>query len=467
MTLLDDPVVDDDVVEPELPAVLEPLTAEEAALAAILMDESGLDQAEFLLVDQSKPDLCYRAKPFQWSWWRNRDPRQFDQCIAAGQRVLTEHGWIPIEEVPVGALVLTHRGRWRSVIDKWCKGTQEVVKITGQGVAAESGLVVTADHRMYARRVRRASKPKDGHKGKKLLDAEWLAPADWEWNDGSGTMTANWATPTTVEPLPLPPQMVPVPGSHGPRIVDDVLTPEWMWLYGLWLAEGSSYNGQISTWSVNTSEVEKVGAALDAVRLPYAVARVGTEECFTFRVSSRAVTRWLVREGGHLAHGKRLGSWVYGAPADLRRAVFDGALYGDGHGHAKKQSHHAHAEIYTTVSEELALGMQLLGQTLGYSTSMWSREAGSCVTEGRTCATRKVWMLSFTLANEHQKAHTLIVDGVGWTAVKAIAPAGEAEVWDLTVDEDHSFVVKNRIARNCSRDVGKSERMMLLSLIHI
>lgn len=61
-------------------SVLEPLSAGEAALAAIMLDPSGLDQAEFLLVDNSKPDLCYRAKPFQWSWWRNRDKRQMDQC---------------------------------------------------------------------------------------------------------------------------------------------------------------------------------------------------------------------------------------------------------------------------------------------------------------------------------------------------------------------------------------------------
>lgn len=77
MTLTDEPPLVD---EPPAASFIEPLTVEEAALAAILMDPSGLDQAEFLLVDNSKPDLCYRAKPFQWPWWRSRESRQMDQC---------------------------------------------------------------------------------------------------------------------------------------------------------------------------------------------------------------------------------------------------------------------------------------------------------------------------------------------------------------------------------------------------
>lgn len=65
---------------PELGPVIEPLTPEEAALAAILLDESGVDQAEFLWDDQTKADLCYRLHPYQWPWWRDRSERQIDQC---------------------------------------------------------------------------------------------------------------------------------------------------------------------------------------------------------------------------------------------------------------------------------------------------------------------------------------------------------------------------------------------------
>lgn len=99
------------------PKVIEPLTDGEAYLYAILKDPSGLDQAEFLWFDPSSednkfchvcgssitsshfrehdledndddqwyekymsPSGCFRAWPYQWSWWRHDDILQIDQC---------------------------------------------------------------------------------------------------------------------------------------------------------------------------------------------------------------------------------------------------------------------------------------------------------------------------------------------------------------------------------------------------
>lgn len=61
-------------------AVLEMLSEEEAYLVAILTDPSGLDQAEFLWHDPRNDDGCFRAWPFQWSWWRSDVGLQIDQC---------------------------------------------------------------------------------------------------------------------------------------------------------------------------------------------------------------------------------------------------------------------------------------------------------------------------------------------------------------------------------------------------
>lgn len=60
--------------------VIEDLSEEECYLAAILLDRSGIDLAEFCVTDDTKPDNCYRAYPYQWPWWRDNSPRQLDQC---------------------------------------------------------------------------------------------------------------------------------------------------------------------------------------------------------------------------------------------------------------------------------------------------------------------------------------------------------------------------------------------------
>lgn len=51
----------------------------EAYLWAILSDPSGLDQAEFMVTDETTDDGCFRAWPFQWPWWRDESPKQIEQ----------------------------------------------------------------------------------------------------------------------------------------------------------------------------------------------------------------------------------------------------------------------------------------------------------------------------------------------------------------------------------------------------
>lgn len=451
----------DDNATPDLP-YLEPLTGEEAALAAILMDPSGLDQAEFLLTDNSKPDLCYRAKPFQWPWWRSRETRQIDQCVAAGQLVLTEDGWVPIERVEVGTRVLTHRGRWRRVLARLDQGERDVVRVRGQGVA-EAGLIVTPDHKLYARRSTRGSKSRDGHTGKVLGEPEWLTPAEWDWNDGNRKMVTNWGSPSSVERLAMPEQMEPAYHAGPQNLVEDYLTEDWMWLYGLYLAEGSTMHSGVThriCWSVHEDEAATVSARLSAVGLNHHLAKVPDEKCVVVRAQSRPVLEWLEAQGGKLAHGKRIAPWVFGAPVNLRRAVLEGAIYGDGYEPTPKGTHSV-SRTYTTVSRHLALDIKVLAQTLGYAVSIWSRPPGEATIQGRLCSTREVWCVSLIVA---ARSPVREIDGVSWSPVKTIEPAGAAHVWDLQVEEDESFVVDGVIVHNCSRDVGKSEGMMLRCL---
>lgn len=64
-------------------AVIEPLSEEECYLLAILDDVSGLDLAEFTWMDMDRDDLCWRAYPFQWAWWREKHRLTIDQCARA------------------------------------------------------------------------------------------------------------------------------------------------------------------------------------------------------------------------------------------------------------------------------------------------------------------------------------------------------------------------------------------------
>ena len=58
--------------------VFEDLSEEECYLYALFQDYSGIDIAEFCLVDEEFEDGLVRAFPMQYAWWRNDDKHQID-----------------------------------------------------------------------------------------------------------------------------------------------------------------------------------------------------------------------------------------------------------------------------------------------------------------------------------------------------------------------------------------------------
>lgn len=56
------------------------LDDDEAYLAAILDDPSGIELAEFCWIDEENPTGCFRVWEFQWSWYHTEDTFQIDQA---------------------------------------------------------------------------------------------------------------------------------------------------------------------------------------------------------------------------------------------------------------------------------------------------------------------------------------------------------------------------------------------------
>jgi RNA polymerase sigma factor (sigma-70 family) len=61
-------------------SVVEALSEDEAYLAAIIQDKSGVDLAEFCWVDEGSDDNLFRCYDYQYGWYRNDSKLQIDQC---------------------------------------------------------------------------------------------------------------------------------------------------------------------------------------------------------------------------------------------------------------------------------------------------------------------------------------------------------------------------------------------------
>jgi hypothetical protein len=469
--------------KPEI-KVLENLSEDEAYLFALLSDPSGLDQAEFLWQDQSSednkfcphcgteangvhlheheelepgdwklkyaaPSECFRAWAYQWPWWRDGAALSIDQCIGEGQHVLTRRGWVPIEDIAVGDLVWTHEARWRPVTATWNRGERDVVSVRGYG---HPGLIVTGDHPLWARRSRRGTVAADGHRGKILETEEWLAPDAWEFNDGKSRMVANWAhCPAGLCDVPS----VPVPIRHSRKNhIDDPLIPEWLWVYGQFIAQGSTFISKTDltarfVLSVHPLKADNVAAVLDKLNLNY--YRDERERGVTcLSVNSRGLALWLREEAGHLAAGKQLATWVFGLDDERRRAIFDGLVYGDGHIRPNGRIE------YTTISRRLALSVRVLAASLGYTATFQMVERAEMTIEGRVVNCADCYVVGMDLVDGRARSRVVADHGWNWGPVSGIEEAGTARVYDLEVKDDNSFVVENIVVHNCARSVGKS-----------
>lgn len=59
------------------------LTEEEKYLVALLMDQSGIDPAEFAWTDETAKDFVFRCWDYQYPWYRTNEKFQIDQCARA------------------------------------------------------------------------------------------------------------------------------------------------------------------------------------------------------------------------------------------------------------------------------------------------------------------------------------------------------------------------------------------------
>lgn len=243
-------------------------------------------------------------------------------CFPKGTLVLTEDGYVPIEEIEIGMKVLTHKGRWRKVTATGAKQGETVV-LKGN----HYGLECTPNHPIYS----------IDETGKKT----WIPAGEMEGRQ--------WAVPKSVESLPMP-----------------EISEEALYIGGR-------------------------------------------------RLCKEPEPRDLF--------GRTLPGWVFGMGESLRASLLRGILASDGcivEGNA--------CEIRTE-SKSQAESIRLLAEIQGYATAV--HESG---------------MYVVTLTHSEHKTD----EHHGWYRVREIQPTHETKVvYNLTVEEDNSYVADGIVVHNC------------------
>ena len=361
------------------------------------------------------------------------DPRYFPttdilwaspECFTAGHLVTTLYrGQVPIEDVVVGDLVLTHTGRFMPVTRVQSR-TADTVLVRGQG---HPGIETTANHSFWARESGRVWQNDIRRYRREYADAEWIRA------DELLDKEALWATPTEWDRRDAP--FRPLPSIFG--------TNEAAYLLGRWLGDGSASEGKNTdiTISCSFSEDEYLGALLTPLGWHRDVKRTAVN----YRVGDKDARDWLIREFGHGADGKQLPTWVLFWPEELRLSALRGYLDADG-GESQRRVR------ASTVSRKLAVSIRLLAESLGHRVAMAYDKRETYSIEGRTGVAKRQWIMHWEPQLANGRSPEAFVDGIhAWSRVRSVEPANTGvTVYNIEVAEDHSYVLDGIVVKNCT-----------------
>lgn len=352
---------------------------------------------------------------------------EMDECFPAGSLVLTRDGWVPIEQVEVGGEVLTHKGRWRKVTATFDRGVRPAVTVKGQG---HPGLTCTPNHKFYGKRSKRWSTKR----------------GDWEWIEAEDLTDSYWASPVDIPSVPVP--EIPLSRTNTARPIDPT-SDQILSLLGWWLAEGSVSSavggGPINRawWSVTPAESELIVQLLDDLGIKASRGPV-KNGCVNVVANHSELARWLAAQCGKGAKNKTIPLWVFGLAPEQRQLVLDGLVAGDGFEDPDKRYASGRWKL-TTTSKSLVFGTRLLAQAQGFYVSVYWNDTSGRETYIRG---RRVESSGWYQVVGARSGQGVTDDNIRLTKVRSVTEAPPTRMYDLEVEDDHSFVVEGVIVHN-------------------
>lgn len=388
-----------------------------------------------------------------------------------------------IQDVKVGDVVLTHSGQEKKVTDIGSRlhmdGRVTTIKYTGWSEPIEC----TFDHKWLIRR-RESDDPLDVRwvQAHQILPGDEMAMArptssiplnTVEVLDGwriykpsplecvvegcEGSIEARSmcrkhyreVLTLPVEDRPPAPKLAPGNYVHLPSSIE--IDDGWLFVFGLFAAEGfsSTAGGKgafVSVASHRDKEylLHRCAKVFERLGVNTSVYRSKHRKGSELRAYSTELAYWFREWFGHTAEKKRLPQVLMDLPPHQAKVVLEGYVTGDGYYRNEMQE-------WTSASEVLAYQFAMLAAKCGYSPTM-----------------RKVWSkysdkYHYVAAySDSSKSDCKYV----FRKVRSVSTANERRprVYDITVEDDHSFVTGLATAHNCHR-IGQKNTVIAYYLI--
>lgn len=367
-------------------------------------------------------------------------------CLCPGTLVYTDKGIVPIESVRENDMVLTHRGRWRpvtKVIPKKFFGKATTIKVAGSNSVQK----FVEDHELYVYR--------DG---------------DWRWV-GCDTIKRGDIMGEPIERM-RPDLTVPVISyerrttNSKNRLRKNVeVGPDVARLLGYFLADGSVNNKENCIQiDFGRHEEQNIQDAEDILRSIFQKNSSRTDHgpnCIRIKCYDAGLSRWF-RSNVYDENKKKRFPWgLDRLTNDSVRSLLVGLIRGDGNTSDT-------SVVFTNTNRRLALLAKQAFARIGIAASLFSRNTRSHrLMEGREIKGKSTeWSVHSSARdlrcclkddinamgchNSGTAKKTFVMDGFSCGKVREVSNEDyEGLVYDLQVEEDHSFSGPGMTIHNC------------------
>jgi intein/homing endonuclease len=377
------------------------------------------------------------------------------RCIVAGSPILTPNGWVPIECLHVGDLVINCKGESVAVKDVWKKSCR--VPLTTIAIKGQGSFAVTYDHRILT---------SVGWK-----DAHTLLPGDL-------VLMPKFETDVELLKIPFPDscrissvflnnhgklqsngRLVTSKASDFLEVTDDLL-----FFFGYYVGDG------FCSFPMNQSGVvrfcgdfEKKREALDRCKaywehIGFYVGHSRKNRCDEYKVHSAEYARFFEFCFGKGAKNKKLPDFLLHLTPRQSQCILDGLMASDGYYRKGRFS-------YATISSVLASQVARLALNAGYKPCL--SQVDNTVKDGSVVNGSLIMSKHLLHLVDYTVAKTTNASKVSW--VKTEHPAKhegnhDTMVYDITTDDTESFVVGLSVVHNCIR-IGQKNHVMCTYIV--
>jgi len=360
-------------------------------------------------------------------------------CLAGDSWINTyDEGGKQIKDIEIGDLVLTHKGRYRKVTNKQVRmSDNDIFELKVQ--TRLTPIKITGNHPV-------------------LTNLGWVRVD--ELDDKKHYIATNYFI-EHIEKNHKINFKTPVQNENGmyraKSVLDIEVDEDFAWALGLWFAEGSLITNKGKPTGIritmNVNEEDKVDRFLKIIKdktglngsfTKSVLVRDGKEiNWITCNISSTILAAYFESEFGNSCKTKNIKPWVKELPKKMLEEFVKGFYDGDG----KKTSNH---KYFTISNPKLAMSIYELSLRSGYFVGLQMQEKA-----GKLATTKYVYRVSYykddkkISLNRNYKDSNIIFDKLRFCPFSLSKKTHNEYVYDITVEEDHSFSVSGVVVHNC------------------